>query len=666
MVPFFEELQEVVISNYIVPGVDKLNNGDFALNIPKYNILPGLIDADVLQSVQAFPGIMSVNETVSNINIRGGTHDQNLILWDGIKMYQSGHFFGLISMYNPQITNKVRITKNGTDASMTDGVSGSIAMMTNPEVNREFKAEIGLNLIDFNVYFDVPVGRSSSFQIAARKAISDLIETPTYDRFFDRIEQDTEVAANEGSVVNSDKSFDFYDTSLRWLSRISDKDELRLNFILVANELKFDESAQVDQLTQSRTSSLDQNSIAGGLFYRRTWNEAWRTELEVFETDYKLKAINVNVLDSQRFLQENKVSETSAKISVIHNLNQNLNVTSGYHFVETEVTNLDDVDEPLYRFLVSEVVRTHAGFVQLDWTTNGGNTHLKLGSRYTFIDKFEKSLIEPRLSFSQRFLDFFTFELMGEMKHQNTSQVINFQNDFLGVEKRRWQLSNDDDIPILRSTQLSAGISFEHSGWLVDAAGYFKKVDGITSQSQGFQNQYEFSKTDGSYEVKGLDMLFRKQIDELSIWLSYSLMDNKYTFEELENEVFRSNYDITHSLSSGFSLKWNALQIAAGLNWHSGKPTTPPVEGQEIIGEEINYDSTNNADLEDYLRLDASAMYDFSLGGKSKAKFGLSVWNILDKENAINNFYRYNNESLTETIQRSLGITPNAVFRVFF
>ncbi|NNF81740.1 MAG: TonB-dependent receptor plug domain-containing protein [Flavobacteriaceae bacterium] len=319
MVPFFEELQEVVISNYIVPGVDKLNNGDFALNIPKYNILPGLIDADVLQSVQAFPGIMSVNETVSNINIRGGTHDQNLILWDGIKMYQSGHFFGLISMYNPQITNKVRITKNGTDASMTDGVSGSIAMMTNPEVNREFKAEIGLNLIDFNVYFDVPVGRSSSFQIAARKAISDLIETPTYDRFFDRIEQDTEVAANEGSVVNSDKSFDFYDTSLRWLSRISDKDELRLNFILVANELKFDESAQVDQLTQSRTSSLDQNSIAGGLFYRRTWNEAWRTELEVFETDYKLKAINVNVLDSQRFLQENKVSETSAKISVIHN-----------------------------------------------------------------------------------------------------------------------------------------------------------------------------------------------------------------------------------------------------------------------------------------------------------------------------------------------------------
>ena len=92
----FQPLSEVVISNYITSGINKINNGSYEIDFTNFDILPGLIDNDVLQSVQAFPGIQSVNETVSNINIRGGTHDQNLILWDGIKMYQSGHFFGLI------------------------------------------------------------------------------------------------------------------------------------------------------------------------------------------------------------------------------------------------------------------------------------------------------------------------------------------------------------------------------------------------------------------------------------------------------------------------------------------------------------------------------------------------------------------------------------------
>ena len=90
-----QELSEVTISGYIVRGINKLDNGSFEIDISDFDILPGLIDTDVLQAAQAFPGIQSINETVSDINIRGGTHDQNLMLWDDIKMYQSGHFFWL-------------------------------------------------------------------------------------------------------------------------------------------------------------------------------------------------------------------------------------------------------------------------------------------------------------------------------------------------------------------------------------------------------------------------------------------------------------------------------------------------------------------------------------------------------------------------------------------
>ncbi|MDO5969811.1 TonB-dependent receptor [Flavivirga aquimarina] len=662
----FQLLSQVIISNFITSGINKIDNGSFQIDFSNLKILPGLIDHDVLQSVQAFPGIQSVNETVSNINIRGGTHDQNLILWDDIKMYQSGHFFGLISMYNPHITQKVSLRKSGSDVSYTDGVSGTIEMQTDNEVNRKFEGIIGMNLTDVNGFADIPVNESSSIQIAARKSISDFFETPTYTAFFDRISQNTEVASNSTTITNTNKTFDFYDTSFRWIYNISDKDKVRVNFINVHNQLQFNENAIINQEEESRDSKLTQNSIAGALHYNRVWSDRLKTDFEIYETDYKLRAVNANILDSQRFLQENIVSETSTKLKVNYKLNDRLQLLNGYHFVETEVTNLDDVDNPLFRFLVSEVVRTHGIFSQVGYKTLNNKTNLNLGLRYNYISKFSKSIWEPRLSFNHRFFDHFTLEILGEFKHQNASQVINFQNDFLGIEKRRWQLSNNNDIPVITSKQISMGLNYSYNGWLVGIDGFYKIVNGITTQSQGFQNQYEFVKSSGRYDVKGLDILLRKYIEKFSTWLSYSYMNNRYLFKDLETDYFSSNYDISHTATLGMTYALHNLKLSAGLNWHSGKPTTQPVFGNQIIDGQINYEATNASNLNDYLRLDISAIYNFKFSDKTRANLGVSVWNVLDKENEINNFYRVKDDSVMETVQKSLGFTPNAVFRVYF
>ena len=101
----------MILYKFLTTGLIKQQDGSITLNIEDFGILPGLIEPDILQTVQALPGIKSIDETVSDINIRGGTNDQNLILWDGIKMYQSGHFFGLISAFNPHLTDKVTIIK---------------------------------------------------------------------------------------------------------------------------------------------------------------------------------------------------------------------------------------------------------------------------------------------------------------------------------------------------------------------------------------------------------------------------------------------------------------------------------------------------------------------------------------------------------------------------
>lgn len=668
MVPDEFQLAEVVLSDFLIRGIDKLNDGSFKIDFDRFSILPGLIETDVLQSIQAFPGIQSINETVSDINIRGGTNDQNLILWDGIKMYQSGHFFGLISMYNPQITQKVGIRKNGTPVSYTDGVSGTISMETDKEVTSKFQGNVALNFLDANAFVDVPLGRKSSVQVAARKGIGNFVESPTYTAYFERISQDTEVESNTADVINSDFESDFYDHSLRWLYKLSEKDDIQLNFINANNELVFNENATLNGTEESRRSSVTQNSIAGGLQYHRSWNDRLSTNLHIYETDYTLKAINANILNNQRFLQKNSVSETGAKLEGSYQLSEQWRIKGGYQYVETKVTNLDDIDDPRFIRLEGEVLPTHAGFSQLGYISSDRMTTFNVGLRYNYLDKFKKQLLEPRFSFNQRFLNWFNLEILGEFKHQNTSQIINFQNDFLGIEKRRWRLSNDGDIPVIIGKQISTGLSYSNKGWLVNLVGYYKNVNGITTSSQGFQNQYQFVAASGNYEAKGVDLLIRKQFKNVNTWLSYSYLSSDYSFETLADTNFSNNLEVVQSASFGVAYTTPHFLFSSGLNWRSGKPMTRPVAGNEVLEDgTINYGPINEERLDDYMRVDVSAIYQFKLKGTSKVNLGVSVWNLLDKENNINTFYRINTLGTAEQVeQSSLGITPNAVLRVYF
>ncbi len=619
-----------------------------------------------MQTILALPGILSVDETISNINIRGGANDENLILWDGIKMYQSGHFFGLISAFNPYLTKEVTLMKNGTYANFTDGVSGTILMFSDDELSQKFKTEIGVNLINADVLLDIPIGKKSSVQVSARRSINDLVETTTYKQYFEKAFQNTDVFSKSDRVIISDDKFSFYDVNVKWLYNFTKKDKIRVNLLTFSNNLFFVENTLIRDEEISRENSISQNNLAASVFYNRIWNDKFSTEFQVYTTKYDLESTNFNKLGLQRLIQENEIIESSIKLDTKYVLNDSFTWYNGYQFVETGVTNIQDVDNPLFRSVVKEVIRLHGLSSQFGYQSSNGNTKARIGMRLSYIEKFNVFLIEPRLSFNQQFLNNFTVEILGEFKHQTTTQVINFQEDFLGVENRRWLLVNNDDIPIIKGKQVSVGLNFNKNKWLISAEGYYKFVDGITSQSQGFQNQYQFVKTTGSYAVFGADFLINKRFENFSTWLSYSYAENNYTFEELEEVTFPNNLDIRHSVTLASSYSFKNLKISGGLNWRTGKPTTQPIEDNEIIGDKINYQPANSSRLADYMRVDISAQYNFNISEKVKAHAGISVWNVLNKENIINNYYILTNRGVEEIVQNSLALTPNVSFRVVF
>ncbi|NCQ15048.1 MAG: TonB-dependent receptor [Flavobacteriaceae bacterium CG_4_10_14_3_um_filter_33_47] len=666
-----QRLEEITITNYLTKGITQLNDGTTTIKPETFGILPGLIEPDILQTIQALPGILSVDETVSNINVRGGTHDQNLFLWDGIKMYQSGHFFGLISSFNPYTTKRVNVFKNGTRAKYGDGISSVIDMQLSNKIDHEFKAGVGFNLINADAFAKIPLSKKTELQLSTRRSITDLMVTPTYDQYFKRIFQDSDLTStkDDSYSISQNEDFYFYDITAKFLYDITKSDKVRVHFLQVNNDLNYDEQSTINDTNEALNSRLSQQNLAVGITYTKNWSERLSTTSQVYVSKYNLDATNFDVLNNQRLIQENEVQDGSAKFDINYIASQNVNINGGYQFSEIGVANLEDVNNPDFRSYIKEVIRSHAIYAESSWLSNNANSHLKFGTRVNYHKKFEMFLVEPRFSFSQRFFNHFRFEILGELKSQTTSQIIDLQNDFLGIEKRRWMLSDNENIPVIKSKQISIGIHFNKNKLLISAEAYIKYVDGITTRSQGFQNQYQFVNAVGSYQIKGVDFLLNKQFNDLiSTWFSYTYSKNDYTFKTLNNgNPFPNNADIRHAISLAGTYTYNNIKLALGLNWHSGKPNTTPVLNNEVVDGLIQYEPPNSSNLKDYLRADFSTTYEFNISDHTRAILGTSIWNITNKKNILNTYYTLENQDMVSKVEnQSLGITPNLSFRLQF
>ncbi|PHQ29509.1 TonB-dependent receptor [Leeuwenhoekiella nanhaiensis] len=666
------ELPEIVVSRFLTRGLQKSVDDQFIINSEQFGILPGLVDPDILQTIQVLPGVESIDESINNINVRGGTQDENLMLWDDIVMYHSGHFFGLISAYNPNLTKKVSVIKNGTPSEYGGGVSSTIRMNTENEIGTKISGGVGLNGLSADAFIQIPLGKAVALQLSGRHSIADQLQTPTYQAYFKRSFQDSEIEdENNTSLEDGAQSdFKFYDYTAKLLVDLNENHKARVSFIQISNELFYaEQNAATANVT--KTSNLDQQNIAIGGNLSSTWSANYSTFVNAYLTKYNIDSREFFTESEQELLQENEVLETGIKLKGIQQIGKNLEWLHGYQFTETGIRNGTRVSNPLFSQRQKDVVRSHSAFTDL--TFQSSKTFLRAGLRASYFEKFEKLRLEPRLNARQKLGAHVALKAQGEFKYQTATQIIDFEEDFLGVENRRWILANDNDIPLIRSKQFSGGMEFKKNGWLLDLSAFYKNVDGITASNQGFQNQFQFIKTSGSYEVKGLEFILNKTEKKYSVYLTYTFSTNDYQFESLIPDKFPNNTDLRHSLNlaGNYSILKN-LDIALGTTYHTGRPYTVPISGVETIssgnGRIVNYASPNAENLDDFLRVDASVNYSFE-AGPIQGKVTLGALNVLNAENPIQQYYIVNPEDTTRALairNNSLGFTPNASLRINF
>jgi hypothetical protein len=664
------KLSEIKTSGILASGISKNKDGAFEIKPKKFGILPGLIEPDALQTMQQIPGVNSIDESVSSINVRGGTHDQNLFLWNGIRMFQTGHFFGLISVFNPNLAHTISIYKNGSSAFFGESVSSVVAISSTPESAEKNSFSAGINMINADIYGKYNLSKKSYIEISARKSITDFVETPTYKEYFNKVFQNTTItdfSKNQNVNYHSDKKFGFYDATLKYAQKIGNKDQIILDLITIKDNLEVFQSATVYDINRSENNVLRQQNYGGNLSWKRNWNRFNTTKINIYNSSYELLANQKTSIGDQIVIQENTVNNNGINLENNHTINSKFSFNDGYQFNEIGVTNLEQVTNPDFYRKVKDVLRIHAVVVEGKYNDTLSRLYFKAGTRINYIEKFQKYIVEPRVQLSYGINKSLNIELLGELKSQNLQQIIDLQKDYFGIEKRRWIISDNITIPIQKSKQLSLNLFYKKNNWLLDIENFYKKVNGITTSSQGFQNQLEFVRMSGDYEVWGTEMLIQKKMNHFLTWLSYTYNHNNYHFSNYEYPSFPNNFELMHTVSWAGIYEKNNFKIALGTKWSSGRPKTSPDISQINPSDPVLvYNKPNNTNLHIFSQVNISSTYKWETANGIQYKIGISILNILNRKNEISEYYRIS--SLTNSIEEvetfALQRTPNVSFRV--
>lgn len=666
--PLLQNLDEVVTQRYLTTGISKKNDGTIVIKPKKFGLLPGLIEPDVLQTMQQIPGIISIDETISNINVRGGTHDQNLFLWNGIRMFQTGHFFGLISAFNPSLAQNITLSKNGSSAFFGESVSSLVDISSQTNNTENTNASLSSNMISTEFYSKIKITDHSNFTFSARRSLTDFLQSPTYENYSNRIFQNTvitDLSTNAIVGYKSNVDFYFYDITAQFEQKIGKKHQFNIDVIAIENTLQFDQSTA----TLNKNSALEQESFGGSLHWKTTWNPKHTTEFKGYFSTYDLNSTNQTLESNQTLAQKNKVLDFGFQIRNSNRLTDDLTLNSGYQLNEIGVTNFDEINLPFFSRTITNVLISHVGIAEGVYETESKKTFIRVGLRANYFDKFGLFLAEPRLQFNQALGNHWRLEVLGEQKSQTLSQVIDLQQDFLGLEKRRWTLANNENIPVQKSNQLSIGLSYKKNNWLITLDNFYKKITGITSSSQGFLNQFELERAIGDYRVLGSEFLIQKSFNRFYTWLSYAYNDNKYDFKSLSSTTFPNNFEVTHAVSWAGIYEWRKIKLALGAKWHTGRPITTPINFTVTeANPNIIYNAPNNEKLKDYFQVNFSASKEWRLGAKTSLLTAASILNLLNTQNSINRFYRVNtNDNTVESVDTfSLELTPNVNVKLMF
>jgi outer membrane receptor for ferrienterochelin and colicin len=663
LTPVSTELSEVVISK--TAKLKDMRLGIIEIPLSQIKNTPALLgETDLMKSLQFVPGVQNTSEGKSDISVRGGSPDQNLILLDGIPVYNPNHVFGFLSVFNTDALKKVTLYKSNFPARFGGRLS-SVVDVTTKDGNKERfsgSATIGLPTFKFNVEGPIVKDRTS-FTFSARRTYMDLL-ADAINKWF--IKDDSQSSAN----------FFFHDLNAKIHHKIDDRTFFYLSAYNGNDKLE-QKTAGIEDRKTAHNASTEKwdwgNTIVSGklsrifspnLFFKGsiTYN---RYSFRINTDDSYINANDsLGVQQASRnFLFSSGIKDYSVSGDFEYTPAYNHAVKFGtaftFHDFNPEVISLTSKSDTL---IVADNTPRHvysresALYAEDDWDISQ-KMSLNAGLRFSLFNVDNKTYVatDPRLSLRYLLTEKLAlqagYSLMQQYVHLLSSNSVTLQTDL-------W-VPVTEKVKPMQSSQYSAGVFYELSEWVfLSLEAYGKDMwnvieykDGIsyTGVSAGWESKVEA----GIGRAYGLEFSAEKREGRLTGILSYTLSKSERKFDNINfGEWFPAKYDRRHVLNVLLSYKINnKFDFTAAWTSHSGDritlpmmtyvhpyvpdanvfPYLPEYDGRGF--DLLELDHRNNYRMADYHRLDLGINYTFARKKNRYSVLNLSIYNACNRMN---------------------------------
>ncbi|HHG85359.1 MAG TPA: hypothetical protein ENJ82_11490, partial [Bacteroidetes bacterium] len=204
-------------------------------------------EPDVFRTLQWLPGVSATEESSNGLFIRGGTPDQNLVLIDGIPVYNTGHFFGMFHAFNADALTRVNIQRSGFSSEFGGATSGLIDIDTKPRQLDSLEGAINLNFAATSAFISVPLaGKKVGLMLAGRRSYNDIFRSPLYQKIAGNVFQTGSIFRDSKQVKdkkNSDYGIDplsnFYDIHAKLTAKLGKRNLLEASFYNGSDNVRY-------------------------------------------------------------------------------------------------------------------------------------------------------------------------------------------------------------------------------------------------------------------------------------------------------------------------------------------------------------------------------------------------------------------------------------------
>ncbi|MEL7123349.1 MAG: TonB-dependent receptor, partial [Bacteroidota bacterium] len=679
--------KEIVIRDYLLSGVEEgEDHGSIKMN---YDLILDQLAAnehDVLKTVQLVPGVTAIDETAINLNIRGATPDQNLILWEGATLYDPGHLFGMVSSINPYVVDQVDIYKGVYNPKYDNRIGGIVDISLQDQHTPQFKGGFGSTLTEAHAFLSIPVWKDKlSFVLSGRNTINGLVRSPTLRSYFNKAFQDTKVEEEQEEIKEgyreADQTLKYSDWNGKVIFTPYEWIDVKVSYFSSSNQfnyfsLLFEDDLESEDIVTNSSSAFSSNVDLN-------WNSKHSTQLEYvfsyYDNDYFyyqffnpdslliFSASTFNDIYDYRFGATHKIKS-----------DDNMDFELGYAYDRKEVSFFFGETSAFEQDFEEEGV-VKGSFHNLFGSFNltGDNYQVNAGMKLTNYVEANTWLMSPRLSFHYLPLDNLKMKLSFGRLYQFISQLQEFGDNELNTSSNLWVLNDAEDDSFLSANKLSAGFVFNQKGWTIDVEAYTIETEGLASYSTNLNRQLDIE-DNGSSTSMGIDLLINKRWRNYQFWLNYSFSNSTFFFEQVSDDKFPSTFDQRHRLSFVNNWTVDKFTISMTYQYKTGLPFSQPLNTVERVEDDdgfyyaLDYPQINGSRLNNYHRLDLGVSYKTKLRNKLNAEFSFTLINLLNRENELSRDYFIGDLDDDETPdvflvdKRLLEVTPLLLTRFYW